>query len=53
MGMIPGWTGATPYRPGFLAVCPRCQVEDPRRYPVPEYVLGPDHRCQLRLEPVS
>jgi hypothetical protein len=52
-GQVPGWTGATPYKPGFLAVCPRCQVTSPRTYPVPEYALGPDHRCQLRLEAVS
>lgn len=52
-GMNPHWYGAAPYQPGFLSVCPRCQVEDPRRYPVPEYALGGDHRCQLRLEPVS
>jgi hypothetical protein len=52
-GMSAGWTGATPYRPGLLVPCPRCQVNDPRRYPVPEYVLGADHKCQMRLEPVS
>lgn len=54
-GMLPlaAWSFATPYRAGFLSVCPRCQVTDPRRYPVPEYTLGADHRCQLRLEPVS
>jgi hypothetical protein len=52
-GLVPGWTGATPYKTGFLAVCPRCQVTDPRTYPVPEYKLGADHRCQLRLEAVS
>ena len=52
-GTVSSWTFAAPYRAGFLAVCPRCQVNDPRRYPVPEYALGPDHRCQLRLEPVS
>lgn len=53
MFSIAYWPLATPYRPGFLSVCPRCQVEDPRRYPIPEYAQGPDHRCQLRLEPVS
>lgn len=52
-GMVRGWTMATPYRPGLLVPCPRCAVEDPRHYPVPEYVLGPDHKCQMRLEAIS
>jgi hypothetical protein len=52
-GRVPGWTFATPFKTGLLVPCPRCQVTDPRRYPVPEYVLSSDHKCQLRLEPVS